>query len=75
MENSPPGIQTIPSGAGPGGLALFGTVGEKAESGRAVESLVSAARTGENALEKATARAAESRTAAPRIGLAVVFMV
>ena len=27
MENSPPGIQTIPSGAGPGGEAGFDTVG------------------------------------------------
>ena len=27
MENSPPGIQTMPSGVGPGGGMLFATVG------------------------------------------------
>src|SRR5579862_6685476 len=30
MENSPPGIQTIPLGAGPGAGCLFGTVGPNA---------------------------------------------
>ena len=29
MENSPPGIQTMPSGAAPGGLAEFATVSRK----------------------------------------------
>ena len=29
MENSPPGIQTMPSGAGPGGGVVFATVGWK----------------------------------------------
>src|SRR4051812_20142763 len=32
MENSPPGIHTIPSGAGPGGGPLLGTVGANAAS-------------------------------------------
>ena len=32
MENSPPGIQTMPSGAAPGGEAWFSTVGRKAGS-------------------------------------------
>ena len=27
MENSPPGIQTMPSGAGSGGFAVFAMVG------------------------------------------------
>jgi hypothetical protein len=31
MENSPPGIQTIPDGPLAGGLALFGTVGKKCD--------------------------------------------
>lgn len=31
MENSPPGIQTIPVGAFPGGISLLGTVGTKRE--------------------------------------------
>ena len=29
MENSPPGIQTMPSGVGPDGERLFATVGRK----------------------------------------------
>ena len=29
MENSPPGIQTMPSGAGPGGGAVLAAVGWK----------------------------------------------
>lgn len=35
MENSPPGIQTIPFGAGPGEGLVFGTVGPKAAEGDA----------------------------------------
>lgn len=35
MENSPPGIQTIPFGAGPGEGLVFGTVGPKAADGDA----------------------------------------
>ncbi len=35
MENSPPGIQTIPLGAGPGEGLLFGTVGPKVADGTA----------------------------------------
>jgi len=30
MENSPPGIHTIPAGAGPGAAAVFAIVGVKA---------------------------------------------
>jgi hypothetical protein len=29
IENSPPGIQTIPAGAGPGGVDVFEVVGTK----------------------------------------------
>jgi len=32
IENSPPGTQTIPSGAGLGGGALFSIVGRKEEA-------------------------------------------
>jgi hypothetical protein len=30
MENSPPGIHTIPAGGGPGAAAVFATVGMNA---------------------------------------------
>src|SRR5215471_15209714 len=33
IENSPPGIQTMPAGAGPGGVAMFATVAVKTDTG------------------------------------------
>src|SRR5262245_11663032 len=35
IENSPPGIQAMPSGAGPGGAAVLGIVAAKSEGGAA----------------------------------------
>ena len=38
MENSPPGIQAMPSGAGPGGRAGLGLVGRKPAAAAGEES-------------------------------------
>src|SRR5436190_7755466 len=63
IENSPPGIHTIPSGAGAGAAGLFGTVGANGElAGVAPFSFASVVATGSAGRERNIATATTPAT-------------
>src|ERR1700690_2177747 len=70
MENSPPGIHTMPSGAGPVAGVLFGTVGAKADT-TAAGGLVALSSAKADALQTSVAR--PTRTAAWRFRMQMVW--
>src|SRR3974390_788610 len=76
MENSPPGIHTMPSGAGPGAAALFGTVGAKAAEAGAGEPLAARVSAADAARDSRTkARATHARRGFEVMFLSVLLVV
>src|SRR5215510_2810608 len=64
IENSPPGIQTIPSGAGPGGVTAFATVGMNVDVVAGGDGAASGVAAGAGDLPRTTAIAVTPATAA-----------
>ena len=79
IENSPPGIHTMPSGAGPRAGVLFGTVGAKGDAagadGSAAVTPASADREGAKARQAATPARVPASAAVIRVCVRVIFVI